>query len=481
MRSRTIKFNPDLIWISALVTFTLIAAVALSRQDPLMIIFIPAALIVASLILTSDELCLAAMIVVLPISASIVLATQFLPLPGARISNILIVLLLVGFLLNQKLNFTGFKAAAIFYSGSLLLLIMAIVRADHVAGYAVEFWMESYEPVKFFLSHALIPLLTTIPFLMIIGRVRTEEEICRVIYYMAISLSLFALLIIGVYFFIVPFGSDFSITREIIGVYLGMHGNNLADFIIVGFPLLLSLALASNGRYRMWFYLASALSLIAAAVIYSRTAYGVILFSILAIVIMTRRYKIMIPFLIMLVLIVVITPGVGDRALTGLAEGEIDLITAGRVDTIWRPVVGEWRERITLDPLKAIFGYGRYGIIDLQVFRNRQMFLTNHPHNMYLDTLIDSGIVGLLFYLIVIGYVVVRLIKVFLRRKKRGQTVEIHLATGLLVALLSFLARGMAGSYLLPHLSNSFFYLVMAIAFVMLRQEELTQQAEGGA
>ena len=479
MRSRTIRINPDLVWISALGVLALVAAVVLSRQNPVMVVFIPAALIVACLFLTNDELCLAAMIMVLPLAASVLMATQFIPVPGARINNLLFLLLLAGFLLNRKLDFTGMQLAVFFYAGSLLFLITAIVRTEHVAGYAVEFWMESYDPVKFFLSHGLIPMLTTIPFLMIISRIRTQEEIQRVVHYVALSVGLFAAVIIGIYFIAVPFGSDFFTTREIIGQYLGMHGNNLADFIIVGFPLILSLALVSRGVYKKWLYLAVFMALIAVAIIYSRMAYGVILVSIIAVMVITRQHKKMIPLFILLVLIIIIVPGVAERALTGLAEGEMDLITAGRTDRIWRPILGEWWERAASEPLKVIFGYGRYGIIDLQVFKNHRMFLTNHAHNMFLDTLVDTGVAGLLFYLSFIGYVVVRLGKALLRRLKSGNAVEIHLAAGIFVAILGFIARGMTDSVLLPHLTNSYFYIVMALSFVLLRQEKLVRE-EGG-
>lgn len=481
MGRRIISVNPDIIWISALGIVTLLLAVMLARQTPVMIAVIPLALIVASMILTNDGLCLATAILVLPLSASIPLSFYLLPTPGFKINNILLFLLLIGFLLNRKLNLSGMKLAAFFYIGSLLLLIIAIIRADHVASFALYLWNESYEPVKFFLSRGLIPLLTSIPFLMIIGRIRTHEEIHRVAYYLALSMSLFAIVIIGIYFIKVPSGSDFSTVRNVIGLEnLGMHGNNLADFIIVGFPLMFSMALLPAGRYQKWFYQAAILSLLAATLIYSRTAYATILLSIPVIMFLTRRYRLTIPFLALLIIVIIIVPGVMERAVTGLENGEYDVITAGRTDEIWRPVLKEWQEQVKTAPLKVVFGHGRYGILDLQTFKNQRMFYTTHPHNMYLDTLMDTGLVGLFFYLAVIGFVTVRLIQTLYRRIIRGRNEEIHLTAGLLVAIFCFLIRGTTDSFLLPHLTNSYFYIIMALAFVVLWQEKVTQELEGG-
>ena len=470
---------PDLLWIGGLGTLTLLASVILAAQSPTLIVMIPGALLMATLLLSSDALCLAVVIPLLPLFATSLLSVQLLPVPGARINNVLLLLLLLGFLLNRRPDFRELRPAAFFYAGSLLLLTAAIFRTGHVAGFTSEFWQESYHPVKFFLSHGLIPLLTSIPFLMIAGTIRQGKEIRRVLFYLALSLSLFSGIIVATWLFKVPPGADFSTVREIIGLEtMGMHGNNLADFIIVGFPLMLAMALVPRGKYRRWFYLAAVLSLVAATVIYSRTAYAMILLSIIAIVLLTRQYRLILPVVVLVVLVAVMMPGVTERALSGLEGGERNVITAGRTDEIWRPVVQEWQQRTTTHPWQTLVGYGRFGIMDFQAFRNGRMLRVTHSHNMFLDTLVDTGIIGLVFYLGFIGYVLAGLLRAFFRRRRTGSVEELHLSAGLLTSLGCFLGRGLTDSFLLPQLTNAYFYLVMAIAFVVMLQEEKRQSEE---
>ncbi|MEN1760650.1 O-antigen ligase family protein [Anoxynatronum sibiricum] len=473
---------PDLLWVGGLSTMALLAAVMMAAQSPYMIVMIPGALLLAALLLSSDTLCLAAVIPVLPLSASTLFTAQLLPVPGARINNILLLLLLLGFLLNRKPDFRELRPAAVFYAGSLLLLTAAIFRTGHVAGFAREFWQESYSPVKFFLSHGLIPLLTSIPFLMIAGSIRQGKEIRRVLFYLALSMSLFSGVIVGTWVLKVPPGADFSTVRDIIGLEtLGMHGNNLADFIIVGFPLMLAMALVPRGKYRRWFYVAAALSLVAATLIYSRTAYAMILLSIAAIVMLTRQYRLILPVVVLVVLVAVAMPGVTERALTGLEGGERNVITAGRTDEIWRPVMREWRQRTATHPWQTLAGYGRYGIMDFQTFRNGRMLRVTHSHNMFLDTLVDTGIIGLAFYLGFLGYVLTGLLRAFYRRRRSGSIEELHVAAGLLTSLGCFLGRGLTDSFLLPQLTNAYFYMVMALAFVIIGQEKKQRFLESTA
>ena len=464
---------PDLVWVGGLSALALLGAVMLASQSPYMVVMIPAALFLAALLLSSETLCLAAVIPILPLSASNLFTLQLLPVPGARVNNILLLLLLLGFLLTPKPDFPHMKPAAVYYAGILLLLTAAIFRTGHVAGFAKEFWQESYSPVKFFLSHGLIPLLTSIPFLMIAGSIRHGKGIRRVLFYLALSMSLFAGVIVGTWLLKVPAGADFSTVRDIIGLEtLGMHGNNLADFIIVGFPLMLAMALVPQGKYRKWFYLATVLSLVGATVIYSRTAYAMILLSIAAIVVLTRQYRLIVPVVVLVVLVAVAMPGVTDRALTGLEGGERNVITAGRTDEIWRPVMGEWQQRTSTHPWQTLVGYGRYGIMDFQVFRNGRMLRVTHSHNMFLDTLVDTGVVGLTFYLGFLGYVLMGLLRAFYRRRQTGTIEELHVTAGLLTSLGCFLGRGLTDSFLLPQLTNAYFYMVMAIAFVVIGQEK---------
>ncbi len=460
----------DKIWISFLAISALLGGMLLASLSPYMVIIIPAAFIVGVFLLSSKEACLFISILILPVLGSNVLSTPILPVPGARISNMLLVVALIGFLINSKLDFSEVKPGVLFYAGSILLLLTAAMRSGHVARYSIEFWEESYTPVKFFISHGVIQALRSVPFLMIIAAVRSRVEINRVTKYMAISMILFSLTIMGIYFLGVPTGSDFQTTRDIIAEHLGMHGNNLADFLIVGFPVMLSLSLDPKNPHKKWFYLAVILSLIATAMTYSRAAYFIVVLAVLLIILLTKNYRLVVPMVVVMLLITTLMPTVVDRALTGFDTRDADDFTAGRTDMIWRAVIRDIEISWSTAPEKIVFGYGRYGIMDLRDFKNQRMIRTNQAHNMYLDTLLNSGIVGLIFYLFFFIWLIVRLVTCYVNKKMNSLDEQIYLLTGLLVSIVSFLIRGFTDSFFLPQLSNAYMYIVVAIAFVMLRK-----------
>ncbi len=70
------------------------------------------------------------------------------------------------------------------------------------------------------------------------------------------ALLVLSLAIIFVYIFMVPSKMNFSMIRGQIGVVLGLHGNDLANFYIMGFPLILAMYINSKNRFvQLTFYL----------------------------------------------------------------------------------------------------------------------------------------------------------------------------------------------------------------------------------
>jgi O-antigen ligase len=115
-----------------------------------------------------------------------------------------------------------------------------------------------------------------------------------------------------------------------------------------------------------------------------------------------RRILFAIPILIYLLMAFV--PGVKERMLTGIGggKGEIDQyeITSGRT-VVWPYVIEEIRK-------KPVFGHGREAMqsTGLALFlwtSLRESF--PHPHNAYLELLLDNGIIG--FFAIIPFYIVV--------------------------------------------------------------------------
>ena len=122
-----------------------------------------------------------------------------------------------------------------------------------------------------------------------------------------------------------------------------------------------------------------------------------------------RKYLILVP--VVLILLPVIFPGSASRIfmgfgatdITGQKSIDLDSITSGRTK-IWPYVIDKIGE-------SPVIGHGRLAMKRTGLYHTSALELNEgygHPHNMYLETLLDNGILGslpiLLFWTVVIVY-----------------------------------------------------------------------------
>ena len=121
-----------------------------------------------------------------------------------------------------------------------------------------------------------------------------------------------------------------------------------------------------------------------------------------------RRYLALAPLIV--ILFVSLVPSAADRALEGIykdpgsgsEEINLDKLTAGR-NLLWPRVIDKIREA-------PFIGYGRAAMhrTGLSAWyaasQGDDDAYINHPHNAYLEMLLDSGLVGLLVSLVLYGY-----------------------------------------------------------------------------
>ena len=76
-----------------------------------------------------------------------------------------------------------------------------------------------------------------------------------------------------------------------------------------------------------------------------------------------------------------------DRLMAGFG-GDLNAVTAGRINSIWLPLLPElWRS--------PIYGNGLGSILWSDAMLTGQILSTTHPHNAYLQALLDMGVAGL--------------------------------------------------------------------------------------
>ena len=165
-----------------------------------------------------------------------------------------------------------------------------------------------------------------------------------------------------------------------------------------------------------------------------------------------RKYLLLAPLLVLVVFTFV--PSVQDRAFGLRDTSEIDQryetqgaqelgsISAGRTDT-WPIVIDKIKEA-------PLFGHGFAGIVTSGVTLKVLMDFDHtyfHPHNMYLQLLIDQGLIGFLPILVLFSLIVRYSWSLFQDHRRA----EYVLAGGVSLALvLAFLVGGMTGQSFYP-------------------------------
>lgn len=427
-----------------------IAMVAINLVNPLISIAASGAAIVLFLLARKPVYGIVLLILTTPFSATKLLDTQLAGIPGMKITNLLAAAAVAFLFLFMKPSRIQ-QVDKVFISGVIAIFTIAVLRSTSFIGETYSMiWEDQYGLSRYLLSHLIRPLLIFIPFILIITYVRKLEDIRKIALASMASIVALAAVILILYAFFTPDKLDFEDVRMGFKAVMGMHGNNLADFFIAVYPILLAY---TAGRKHPLLVAGLIISLCAIAVLYSRSAYLVVIICTLAFFIFSRRTK-HLPLIIAggLAGVSFIPQTIIQRALTGLTSGNANSITAGRVDGIWRPLLDEFTAR----PIKLIFGTGRYAVMGADAFKSGLMLRVGHAHSMYLDTLFDSGIVGLGFFIV--------FFMLFLRRFVRAHKyikdkALLDILIGIEVSVIAFMIRGVTDSFFFPALTNAFLWI----------------------
>jgi len=195
---------------------------------------------------------------------------------------------------------------------------------------------------------------------------------------------------------------------RVLGRELGYYRTNLSVMLAGAFWMILNAKYFFGKKHLLLFYGMAGICFLAMFLTGGRG--GILAWVVVGTIVSFvkyRKYIILAPPLVALVLINV--PSVQDRLMMGFGdsaevdESNLGTISAGRT-ILWPLILDEVAE-------KPLFGYGYWGIITSGVSVESYLntgFAYSHPHNAYLQTLIDNGVIGslpiLLFYLLVVKY-----------------------------------------------------------------------------
>lgn len=156
-------------------------------------------------------------------------------------------------------------------------------------------------------------------------------------------------------------------------------------------------------------------------------------------------------------------PGALYRRISrGFDSGDIDDVSAGRVEGIWMPLLPE--------TLKSpLWGQGLDSILWAEPMQIGAMTLAGHPHNAYLEAVLDMGLIGLVLLLAYYWHVWKGFRALgsnpYLSPAMRG------FFQGACAALIAFAAAGISGGSLRPQPDNVLLWLAIGIMYGLLARK----------
>lgn len=237
---------------------------------------------------------------------------------------------------------------------------------------------------------------------------------------------------------------------------MGIHVNDVGAWGV--YALVISVLARDSSRFwAMCRWLAIVMALVAIVFSFSRTAW---LAMPLAAALIFRRIPLKQKVLLggLFAIIIALTfPLIMERAETGLETRDLNLdhITSGRTTTIWGPLLKD----IAKQP---VVGHGRFAQLRSILYMK---YRTTHAHSLYIQILLDMGVVGLVIVLAVVA-----------RMYRVGQKAESMLPHLLLIMLFV----GLAGHSFYPDVSNVALWIVYGISLAAVARSKVAMASNVG-
>ncbi len=332
-----------------------------------------------------------------------------------------------------------------------------------------DYWklVGNYYWVSYAINNIVTPILQFLPLLLIAALAHTEKHIIQLVKSLVLSLFTLSSFILLIYIFMVPDKTDIEVVRATLRFYFNSHSNSIANFYIIGYPLLLAYFVE---RRNVFSTVTLILSVVGIMLLFSRTAYVLVILSTLLFLFKSGHSRLLPLSIVFLILLVSLAPStVVDRAVTGIGSNDYTSlatgqdITAGRLMNIWEPTLKDLSEK----PSIIVAGGGRFYFLEM----NPNLPIIE-PHNSYLDMVLKTGLVGLIFILYYFGrqsYIYYDMSLKSIDRMSRS------LFDGALVSIAAFMIRGITDGAFLPAINNLYIWIVLGLGIAMVKIRNSTQ------
>ena len=422
-------------------------------------IFFTLAIIISIVFINNPLKALSILILLTPFSGLKIFEQPIINLPGAKPLHLLVLFVIFIALINYnqsvKMPKTGFYFTLVLLSFFSVAIFRSLPNLN-----LINVWNTDKLTIpRYLLSEYIKPLIYFTPLIIISKFLKSKQQLNYIINIIVVAVTILAIFILYLYFFKVPDKTDVGIISAYYSDVLTLHRNNLATFFILSFPLLVAKYFIKKSPLNITFII---ISLVSIGFLYSRGAYFTVLFSFLFYLFISKRKRYL-PVLIAILITasMFLSQSIIKRASLGFNSGDYDEVSAGRIDFIWIPIIKEFFSQ----PYKLILGNGRYAIIASQSLRRGRILEVKHPHNMFLEMVIDSGLIGLFVFLYLYFFLIRRL---YGGIKDTTDPLLKEYKYALTVSVISFLISGLTDRSLFPNLENCFLWSILGITFVLM-------------
>jgi O-antigen ligase len=367
-------------------------------------VFLGVALVGCLIILFDFRIGVVLLIVLLPISRSAMFPHAMMGITGLNPLNLLLVGTFGSYVLHGLADgsLRRFLPRPLVWLYLVPLVVAGLLGSRHVDDIAPALFMT--EAIYFYdaagyLREMLIKPLMLVAFALLVGaayaRSRNPEKLI-----VPILISIWVMVALVVVYVArsgVGLAQLSSSTEREFFNPLGMHANDLGRLYVTAYALALFTWAGAKGYGLKLVCLASMVLTTAAVVLtFSRGAFLAFVVVNVLFLLWRMSAKTAVFAAVLALCALFALPGVVyDRAAVGFGQG-LNAITAGRYEWLWVPLFPE----IERSP---IWGNGLGSIMWSDALRiagaDGQVILTTHPHNAYLEALLDFGIAGLVLIL----------------------------------------------------------------------------------
>lgn len=410
------------------------------------------------------------LIVLLPISASNLFPRELMGIKGLNPINLLVLATLGAYLLHGRTGHTGaFMPRPLLWLYLLPFLlagIHGIGKVDDILPLFYELEAIHFTEAPGYLRDLVMkPALIVIVALLLAASVAKSQKPER--FLMPIVIAIWAICLLEIFF--VAF-SGIKHIGELAGagagarrffLLIGLHANDLGRLFAMAYALVLfTWWEAKDPGFKLLLFLTMGILSVALLLTFSRGAF--LGFMVINGLFLLWKFNAKTVALALLASTVVLAfaPGYLYRRITfGFASGDVDVVSAGRVEGIWAPLLPEiWKS--------PWIGEGVGSIMWSYPMLTDAMTPVVHPHNAYLEAVLDTGFIGFAL-LLAFYWTVWRGFRslgshAYLSPQLRG------FFQGAAAGLIAFFVTGWAGSSLLPRNEWSFLWIAIGLMYGLL-------------